>query len=132
MRSPRPDRPDAGYGLVEVLVALAILGLAATGGIQVMVGSLQRQAADAVEREALSALRLPFERGEIAQGQVELAQGRVVADWRVAHADIRHGNLAGVPAQWVTIEAVIEWENSGQIRTQCLERVEILTMAGSP
>ena len=132
MRSPRPHRSEAGYGLVEVLVALALLGLAATGGIQVMVGSLQRQAADALEREALSALRLPFERGEIAQGQVELAQGRVAADWHVAHADIRHGDLAGVPAQWVKIEAVIEWENSGHTRTQSLERVEILTMVGSP
>ena len=127
-RAVSSDQRETGYGLIEVLVALAILGLAASGGIHVIVGSLQRQAVEAVERDALNALRRPFELGEVAQGEVLLRDGRVTAHWSVTHGQAREGQLAGVPARWVTIIAVIEWDAFGQTRQRQLMRTEIHPM----
>jgi len=103
-----PASRSAGYGLVEVLAALAVLAIAATGTTQVLVGGLQRQAADRVAREAYAELRYRFEQGVPGEGDVAL-HAQTVAHWQVLERNRRLGRLAGVEVEWVDIEAEIAW-----------------------
>jgi len=119
------QRTDSGYGLIEVLVALAILAAAASGAMAVLSNSLSRLAAGERQAQALLSLRYPFEAGIAAQGEAVIGSSRAPAHWTVQRRELRRGQLAGVEVAWVEIDGVIIWHERGAERRLQLVRTDI-------
>lgn len=130
MSAYRENR-DAGFALVEVLVALTILALAAAGAMGVISNALSRQEAIRLQSVMLTELGYRLDLGREGQGElVDEKTGRRGA-WSVDRELVRTGQLAGVEVRWERVDATIIWHARGADMQQTLSRVEIIPSAAS-
>jgi prepilin-type N-terminal cleavage/methylation domain-containing protein len=130
----RPDRvtKQAGFSLVEALVAMAILSISISGTV-VTISNGQARLAD-VEHEqiARNTLHYRFELGQVGEGHLQLGPTDIDAVWSVERVPLRDGQLAGVYVQWETVHGQIVWLYRGRERRIELERVDMVAMTASP
>ena len=122
---------EAGFGLVEVLVATLVLALAVMGATQAYSSALDRQARDQRETQLLSQLNYHFLRGEVAAGEFDVDGIAEPVSWTVAVSTIDRGSLAGVGVELVKIEAQARWQESGRPRERVLVREDVRASAAS-
>lgn len=122
---------EAGFGLVEVLVATLVLALAVIGATQAFSSALDRQARDQRETRLLSQLNYHFLRGEAAAGAFDIDGITEPVRWTVTVSIVDHGSLAGVSVELVRIEAQARWQEAGRPREQMLTREDVRASGAS-
>lgn len=111
----RPERcSETGFTLVEALVALAILAIAAAGGIAVINQAVGQQSRIMERQEAARLARsLLAEVPEVMEGTVQLRQNGPRAVWQIEETVLHSGALGGVELDWARLDVTITWDSNG-------------------
>lgn len=127
------DSPSqAGYSLIEVLVALTMIGLASAGGATAVSNALAAAGERRIESAALRQLHVLVARGRAGEGQVALDPEREPAHWTVRVETVHTGAIGGVDARWVNVLGEISWRQRGRERALRLSRMWIVPSTDSP
>ncbi|HWD28594.1 MAG TPA: type II secretion system protein [Rhizomicrobium sp.] len=126
-------RSDAqsGFTLVEVLIALAILGLSFTVLYRIMSDDLERTRRARDEAVAMSLLQSTMALAE-AQSRPQDSDGNTSNGfaWRVA-VEPAGGARAGWPVDAVTLTATVSWRDGKMLRTRSLSELRVVPKAAA-
>lgn len=130
-RNGQPN--DAGFSLIEALVALAILAISVSGGIAVIANAMSRQAGLEQRHAAqvLAASVLEFD-GVAPSGSRPSGGTGPEFRWQVTETDLAVERLADAPVRWVQLEVVVIWRWRGTTHRIELRRVDMRPIEASP
>ncbi|HSZ74974.1 MAG TPA: type II secretion system protein [Rhizomicrobium sp.] len=128
----RRENADDGFTLIEVLVALAILGVSLATLLGVFSQSLEYTSRTRIETEARTlAQSLLAETGDSAQLQIGETSGSTSSGlfWRVLVRPYDREPQNSWPVEAVTVIALVAWTESGRQKTLALDTLRLMPKA---